>query len=339
MMKRPLRTNLFLVPVTLLLVWFLADTMRVRQAASDALRLCAASVIPALFPFLVVTGLLMSLGFGAWASPYLAPLMTDLYRLPGSAGSALLLGFLGGYPVGARTAADLYRLGYLTQDETERLLTFCNNANPAFFISVLGIGVFHSARAGIWLLLIHILSALLTGLCFRGHTVAHTPPNPRKPSREASAATRAPLTDTHAATRAPLTDTHAVTRNPPPNAPPAFLPAFVDAVSGAASAMLRVCAFVTFFSVLVRPLKEWTHPAAAPLVGLLELFSLTPLLTPDSYGFLLASFCAGFGGLSALAQTAAVLEHTGLSIRPCLLGKLVQAALSALLAAAVTRLL
>ena len=326
MMKHPRRTNLFLV--TLLLVWFLADTMRVRQAASDALRLCAASVIPALFPFLVVTGLLMSLGFGAWASPYLAPLMTDLYRLPGSAGSALLLGFLGGYPVGARTAADLYRLGYLTQDETERLLTFCNNANPAFFISVLGIGVFHSARAGIRLLLIHILSALLTGLCFRGQAVAHTPPNPRKPSRDASAVTRAPSTDTHA-----------VTRNPPPNAPPAFLPAFVDAVSGAASAMLRVCAFVTFFSVLVRPLKEWTHPAAAPLVGLLELFSLTPMLTPDSYGFLLASFCAGFGGLSALAQTAAVLEHTGLSIRPCLLGKLVQAALSALLAAAVTRFL
>ncbi|MBR0282762.1 MAG: sporulation protein [Oscillibacter sp.] len=326
MMKHPRRTNLFLV--TLLLVWFLADTMRVRQAASDALRLCAASVIPALFPFLVVTGLLMSLGFGAWASPYLAPLMTDLYRLPGSAGSALLLGFLGGYPVGARTAADLYRLGYLTQDETERLLTFCNNANPAFFISVLGIGVFHSARAGIRLLLIHILSALLTGLCFRGQAVAHTPPNPRKPSRDASAGTRAPLTDTHA-----------VTRNPPPNAPPAFLPAFVDAVSSAASAMLRVCAFVTFFSVLVRPLKEWTHPAAAPLVGLLELFSLTPLLTPDSRGFLLASVCAGFGGLSALAQTAAVLEHTGLSVRPCLLGKLVQALFSALLAAVVTRFL
>ena len=318
-MKHPRRTNLFLFPVTLLLVWFLADTVRVRQAASDALRLCAASVIPALFPFLVVTGLLMSLGFGAWASPYLAPLMTDLYRLPGSAGSALLLGFLGGYPVGARTAADLYRLGYLTQDETERLLTFCNNANPAFFISVLGMGVFHSARAGIRLLLIHILSALLTGLCFRGQAVAHTPPNPRKPSRDASA----------------------VKRNPPPNAPDkspsAFLPAFVDAVSAAASAMLRVCAFVVFFSVLVRPLKEWTHPAAAPLVGVLELFSLTPMLTPDSRGFLLASFCAGFGGLSALAQTATVLEHSGLSIRPCALGKLVQAALSALLAAVVVK--
>ncbi len=295
-MKALRRTNLLLCAA--LLLWFLVDAANVRRAASDALKLCAASVIPALFPFLVVTGLLISLGFGALVSPTLAPLMS-LYRLPGSAGSAVLLGLLGGYPVGARTAADLYRLGLLTKKEAERLLTFCNNANPAFFISVLGNGVFHSTRAGAWLLLIHILSALLTGLVFRGHGDA---PRTRPPA---------------------LRDT-----------PPEFFPAFVEAVGNAAPAMLRVCAFVVFFSVLVRPLRDWNSPAAAPCVGALELFSLTPMLTPDASGFVLASLCAGWGGVSALAQTAAVLENTGLSMRPCLRGKAVQAAFAGLLAAA-----
>lgn len=300
-MKRKQRTILFFPAA--LLIWLLADAGRVRESASDALRLCAASVIPALFPFLVVTGLLMSLGFGAWASPMLSPLMTGLYRLPGSAGSALLLGFLGGYPVGARTAADLYRLGLLTKDEAERLLTFCNNANPAFLLSVLGVGVFHSARAGVWLLLIHVLSALLTGLCFRGRA----------------------------------TDANRAAPPTPSAAPTAFFPAFTDAVAGAASAMLRVCAFVVFFSVLARPLRTWDSPAAAPLVGLLELFSLTPMLTPDARGFVLASACAGWGGASALGQTAAVLDGSGLSVRPCLRGKALQAALSAILAAFAAR--
>ena len=294
-MKALRRTNLLLCAA--LLLWFLADAANVRRAASDALKLCAASVIPALFPFLVVTGLLISLGFGALVSPTLAPLMS-LYRLPGSAGSAVLLGLLGGYPVGARTAADLYRLGLLTKKEAERLLTFCNNANPAFLISVLGVGVFHSTRVGAWLLLIHVLSALLTGLCFRGHDDARTSPPPLR------------------------------------GTPPEFFPAFVEAVGDAASAMLRVCAFVVFFSVLVRPLRDWHSPAAAPCVGLLELFSLTSMLTPDARGFVLASFCAGWGGVSALAQTAAVLEHTGLSLRPCLRGKALQAAFAGLLAAA-----
>ena len=35
------------------LVWFLADAGQVRQDVSAALALCARSVIPALFPFLV----------------------------------------------------------------------------------------------------------------------------------------------------------------------------------------------------------------------------------------------------------------------------------------------
>ena len=77
-----------------ILVWFLADAGRTRAAAGEALALCARSVIPALFPFLVVSTLLVSLGFGR--SSRLAGLMTPLFRQPGSAGTALVLGLVGG---------------------------------------------------------------------------------------------------------------------------------------------------------------------------------------------------------------------------------------------------
>lgn len=69
----------------------------------------------------------------------------------GCASSALLLGLVGGYPIGAQTAAGLYRDRLLTREEAQRLLTFCNNANPVFLISVLGAGVFGSVRVGVWL--------------------------------------------------------------------------------------------------------------------------------------------------------------------------------------------
>ena len=75
-----------------------------------------------------------------------------------------------------------------------------------------------------------------------------------------------------------------------------------------------------------------TELSGSVLVGTVELFSLMPLLTPDRTGFLLAAFCSGWGGLSVLAQTAAVLDGTDLRLAPCLLGKLVQGLLSALLA-------
>ena len=282
-----------------ILVLFLAEAGFVRAAAAEALSLCARSVIPALFPFLVVSSLLLSLGLGELLSPMLAGLMEPLFRVDGVGSSALLLGLVGGYPIGAKTAADLYRGGRLSRPEAERLLAFCNNSNPVFLISVLGVGVFGSVRAGVWLWLIHLLSALLTGLLFRNHG---------GPARRQAGGTAA---------------FQAVSLSA----------AFVAAVRESLSGMLSVCAFVKFFYVLARPLASlggWLGPV---LVGLTELFSLTPLLRPDRFGFILASAMAGWGGLSVLCQTAAVLEGSGLRLQSCAAGKAVQGLLAGLLAA------
>ena len=187
-----------------------------------------------------------------------------------------------------------------TREEAERLLAFCNNSNPVFLISVLGVGVFGSVRAGVWLWLIHVLSALLTGLVFRG---------------SGKSASRQELT-----------------RHPPFQAV-SFAEAFTGAVRSSLAGILSVCAFVVFFYVLAQPLTAMGGRLGAVLVAALELFSLTPLLTADAFGFLLAAAAAGWGGLSVLCQTLAVLEGSGLRLRNCFLGKVVQSAFSLLLAA------
>lgn len=282
------------------LLWFLRDARRVRAAAVQALVLCSGTVIPSLFPFLAISSLLIALGFGEWLAPHLAGLMTPLFRLPGQASGPLLLGLVGGYPIGARTAAELYGQGLLTKEEAERLLTFCNNSNPVFLISVLGAGVFGSVRAGVWLWLIHLLSALLTGLLFRGG------PQPARRREQQAVPCRT-----------------------------VSLPAaLVSSVRSAANGMLSVCAFVTLFYVLVSPLASRGGRLSAVLVGAVELFSLTPLLTPDVFGFTLAAACSGWGGLSVLCQTAAALDGTSLRLSPCVLGKALQALFSAVLALA-----
>ena len=148
-----------------------------------------------------------------------------------------------------------------------------------------------------WLL--HVGSALLTGLCFRGwgKTAARQRVTRKFPCRAVSLSA-----------------------------------ALVEAVRGALTGMLSVCAFVVLFYVLASPLASLGGRLGPALVGLTELFSLTPLLPPDRFGFVLASGCAGWGGLSVLCQTAAVLEEGGLSPRSCVLGKALQGALAALLA-------
>lgn len=271
-----------------------------RRAVSAALELCAATVIPALFPFLAVSSLLIALGFGEWAAPHLAGLMTPLFRLPGCAASALILGFTGGYPVGARTAADLYRRGSLSRSEAERLLTFCNNANPAFLISILGAGCFHSVRVGFFLWLIHVLSALLTGLLLR----------PRSRAAER--------------------------RTPPPKPQKlSSLPqAITESVQGALRSILSVCAFLVLFSVLLQPAAALPSLPRLLLTGFFELFSATPLLPEHRFAPVLAAAFAGWGGCCVHCQTAAALSDTDLRLSRYLQGKALQALLSGILAAA-----
>ena len=125
------------------------------QAVRDGVQLCLTSVIPALFPFFAVSSLLVALGAAEAAGRALARPFGRLFRCGGAGCAALLLGLVGGYPVGARTAAELVRRGELSPAEGARLLTFCNNAGPAFAIGVAGVSVFGSARTGAWLYLLH----------------------------------------------------------------------------------------------------------------------------------------------------------------------------------------
>lgn len=290
-----------MVMTGVLAAWILLDAGEVREASWDALVLCARSVVPALFPFLTVSGAAMAMGIGDLAAPLCSGLMVPLFRLPGQAGSALILGLLGGYPAGARATAELYRQRSLSRDEAQRLLAFSNCAGPAFLIGVLGSGTFGSVRAGLWLELLHLLSALLTGLLFRGRgDVRETVP--------------------------PV----------PPDPPPPLLSAVTGAVGDASLTMVRICGCVVFFSVLSAPLRRIGGWPGTLAVGLLDLFSLTPLLPPDRLGFLAASALTGLGGACVLCQTAAAVEGSGLSMRSYAAGKAVQGLIAGALAAVLT---
>ena len=139
---------LILASVMVLLLWRSAVAA---EAVRRGLTLCARSVIPALFPYFVVSGLFISLGFADGVGRRLEPLTRRLFGVGGAGASAFFLGLLGGYPVGGRTVGQLYRAGRLSKDEAERLLAFCNNAGPSVILGVVGVGCFGSLRTGVYL--------------------------------------------------------------------------------------------------------------------------------------------------------------------------------------------
>ena len=136
-------------------------------AMRDGLKLCGNVIVPSLFPFFVLSSLVVELGMSRYLGRLFQPVMAPLFRVNGACASALALGFVGGYPVGARTAISLYQSGQCSKTEAERLLAFCNNSGPAFIFGVVGAGVFGSGALGLLLYLVHMAASLLVGLLFR----------------------------------------------------------------------------------------------------------------------------------------------------------------------------
>ena len=299
----------------LLFAALLKNTQAAGDACREALEMCGKLLIPSLFPFFVLSGFLNRVGLPGLLGQVLAPSASRLFGVSGAGASALPIGLTGGYPAGAAYIADMERAGNVSRQEAERLLAFCNNSGPAFIVGAVGVGVFGSVRIGLLLYGIHILSALLTGLFFRG-------------------------------------------KRPCPEIPPVQLDladpalALVESVRQAVAALLSVCGFAVFFSVLLRLFDAGglltslcSFLAArfafeprfvrAMLTGFFELGSgiaAMQELRPGPEALALAAFLLGWGGLSVQFQTLAVLAESRAkgALHPA--GRLLSAGFGAVLA-------
>lgn len=329
----------FAVLFLLLFVLLLSNASAAADAARNALSLCFEMVLPSLFPFFVFSSLFISIGGAEALRRPLSPLMQPLFGVGGAGASALLLGLTGGYPVGARTVAELYSGGLCSKRDAERLLAFCNNSGPGFILGVVGVGVFGSTADGILLYLIHVLAALAAGILLRCGSRRRGAGN----AREAAAANESLR---RRAVCLPSAKKNGTTQ------------AFIDAVTSSFSGCINICGFVIFFSVLLALLRGAgilaLFSSAAGLfgmseacsgalaAGLLELTNGAALLTgiaPPRAAFALAAFLLGFGGLSVHCQAMTFIAPAGLSARKYFIGKCVQAALSALIAVPVSALM
>lgn len=308
----------------LFFVCVLADASAAQQGARDGLALSLQLAVPALFPFFLTSGLLTGTGVTDALGRLCARPLARLYGLPGCAAGPLLLGLTGGYPVGAASAAELYRTGALTRAQAERLLGFCNNTGPAFIVGVCGAGLLGSVRAGLGLYAVHALAALITGLAM---TAAPAENAAVTPARRAAA----------------------------PREP--FSSLLVRVTRDSFSSCLSISAFITAFSVLRAVLdttgvlalaRTLLTPACAALglpaetahpllTGALELTSglalLPELHLPARQALPVMSALLAFGSLSVWCQSMSVCAGSGLRLRRCFIGKCLHAAVAAALAA------
>lgn len=272
------------------------------------LRLCARTVIPSLFPFLVLSELIVSGGVGRLLLRPIARPLSRLFRLPSDGCCAMLLGLFCGFPVGARAAVNALDRGELSREEAECVICASTVPSSAFLLNAVGVSLHGSRPFGRALLAVTLASALLIGLLFarlpRGSTAARQPVSPFPP-------------------------THAVKSG---------AQFFTDAIRQALTGMLTVSAYVVFFSAFCGTLTvlgnrlglpETVRAAGFCLFELSGGVSAASAVTPPVASACLTAFAVGWSGLSVHCQVLSVCDGRGLRMRRYFLAKLLQGVLTA----------
>ena len=280
------------------MLFFLRNAELAKSAVLLGLRRAALGVLPAVFPFLALSDLLVAAGglprvASAWLS--------FLFRLPSAAGAAILLGWICGFPVGAVYAAKETERGNLTPEEGGRAVAAASVPSPAFLIGVVGNGIFQSAATGVVLWLFCLLSATIV-CAGAGIGRKREVKSPEKPI---------------------------------PSAAEPFFSALTRSVGNAAGIALNLCAFLAFFTVLTAAVQAVLAkfgaptPLGAAAAALLELSGgvCSAATLPARWALPFCAAACGWAGFSVHLQIFSVCGRMRLRHKNYLFAKAVQAAL------------
>ncbi len=286
------------------LVYFFKAPELASASVKRALDICASGLIPSLFPFIVLVGIMNRSGLSIFISKLIGTPISKLWGIRKEAAYALFLGIVGGFPIGAVCVRELYESGEIEKEEAEGLLAAVNSASPAFCIGMLGINQLGSAKAGILLYLCQIAASLAVNHIGKT-TPSHDVCTYRKP------------------VSTPLPDI------------------LTEAVSTGGLTMLKICSFAVFFSVIGDAVCLAAENAAGIYASAFfaSLFELTlagkkASLLSDAASLIICAFAVGWSGFSVHMQTASVLSGSGLGLKRYFIKKLLQGILCALLVAA-----
>jgi len=273
--------------------------------AAMGLTLWFQKMIPALLPFMILSGLVVRLKLTEGAVALVYPVIRPLYRVSKNVCYCMLMGFLCGFPMGARVVSELYSRDMITHREAEYLLAFCNNIGPVYFCSFV-LPLLHREMIGPYLFGMYGIPALygliLRYTLFRDLGAVPNPVRKHKPGELCICSGEKPETEN---SRTKLYITGSLRAG-------LLFSKLDESIFSAVQGILTLGGYMVFcnlLNLLPHVLFQRQIPLLAPLLEITGGLSLLQDKAP-----LYSLLALSFGGLSCIAQTNSCIRGTQLSI-------------------------
>lgn len=261
------------------------------------------TILPTLLPFIILTSLLIKMNAIFSLTKYIYPVFHKLFKVSHYGSYAMLCGLLCGYPMGAKTTAELLKSNKISKQEAQKLLNVCNMVSPAFFINYVVYQTLDSAkRTGPLLVILYaapLLYAFFSSSC--------------SSDKESNC-----MNAKYARLTFQMLD---------------------ESIMDGFETITRLGGYIILFAIIAKIATAFLHTVAildTILIGVIELtngiLQLQENDLPLAFSLPCAIFLCSFGGISGIAQTKSMIQGTSLSIKHYTVAKIKLSLFSLLLA-------
>lgn len=271
-------------------------------AIGDGLNIWVNNLIPALFPFFIISDILINYNITSYIPVVFKKMGRKLFNITDNMLTILLLSMISGFPSNARNTRALYDKGKITLDEANHIMIFSHFSNPVFILTTVGLFFFHSNRMGIILLIGHYLSNFILGFIVRTgfrHDETTVCGDVIKPK---------------------------------------FGNVMTGSIKRSVDTILLICGIVCVFlvlSMLVGDIFNFNSYNSMLVKGMFEITigikALASLAISNRYQAVIAAIFLAFGGASVHMQVMSQISDTDISYRYFFLGRIYQAIIAGFL--------
>lgn len=166
-MKKIKIHNIILCLLLTITIYIIFNSNECIDSVNYAILLWKDKLFPTLFPFLMLSNLLIDFNFINILSKYFSSFMPKLFHLPSETVFVLIVSLFSGFPSGAKYTVELYNKEYINIEQANFLITFTHFSNPVFVLGFIGNIILNNVNASIIILIAHIVSNFIVGILLR----------------------------------------------------------------------------------------------------------------------------------------------------------------------------
>lgn len=304
--------------MTLLLligIEILTSSKEIMNTVSFSFHVWKDNIFPSLFPFFILSTLLIEYGFVELVSELLKPVMTRVFKIESKAAFIFVMSMISGFPSNAKYTKELYEKGIISSKAATKILTFTHFSNPLFILGTVSILFLNNKEIGLIILLSHYITNFIVGIIFRNFFQCQKE-------------------DTNISINRAILAMHQkrIHKNKQ------FGEIITEAITGAIQTLLLVLGTVTMFLIVSTILNQIFHfnkLEQGIVSGMIEMTQglsyLCKLPISLKLKSIFSTMILSFGGFSVHMQVISILSGTKISYKPYFIARIIHAVISGIL--------